>query len=184
MLPRRRARLVQVVLDPLRRRDQDLLLLIQRQPPGHRHPPDPGRTRTPLAGTSPRRGPDRPPHRRARAARLLPWLLLLRPFHRPPLLPGRLPSRLVIRRRRHRGVPAVPRPPALRCLKPLPQVSDHGLQRRDTLRLRGDALRLLPDQCVRGSAGCPSGDGASVTARHHPGNHAEPPPRPGTRSQK
>jgi hypothetical protein len=67
--------------------------------------------------------------------------LLLRPLRCPALLPGRLPSRQVIRRRRHRGVPAVPRPGPQRRFQLPPQVSDHHLERRDP-------LRLLPDQRV------------------------------------
>ena len=98
---------------------------------------------------------DLPRHRRARAARLLSPFLLLRALRRPPLLPGRFPPRQVIRRRRHRRIPAVPRPRPLRSRQLLPQVSDHRLQRRDLLRLRREPplllpeqLRLLPDQRI------------------------------------
>ena len=68
-------------------------------------------------------------------------LLRLRPLRGPPLLPGRLLPGQVIRARRHRGVPAVPRPRPLRRGQLLPQASDHRLQRRDP-------LRLLPDQRI------------------------------------
>ena len=149
-------RLVQVVLHPLRRRGRDLLLL--------KRPRDAQVLRVrqvTAAGAAPFRvvilGPvrDLPRHRRARAARLLSPLLLLRALRRPPLLPGRFPPRQVIRRRRHRRIPAVPRPRPLRSRQLLPQVSDHRLQRRDLLRLRREPplllpepLRLLPDQRI------------------------------------
>jgi len=141
---------VQVVLHPLRRRGRDLLLLIR---PGNTQV---SRIRQALpAGTltcgivvlGPVRG--LPAHRGARAARLLPRLpLSLRPLRGAPLPPRRLPARHVIRRRRHRGVPAVPRPRPHRRRQLIPQVSDHRLQRRDPLRLPGDLRRLLTDQRI------------------------------------
>ncbi len=138
---------VQVMLNPLRRRGRDLLLLIR---PGIPQVSGICQVTAARAGTLREviLGPvrDLPRHRRARAARLLPPLLLLRPLRSPPLLPGRLPPRQVIRRRRHRRVPAVPRPRTFRCGQLLPQPGDHRLQRRDPLRLRRDHLRLVPDQ--------------------------------------
>ena len=138
-LPAGAFRAVQVVLHPLRRRGRDLLLLKR---PGN--PQVSGVCQVQAAGAGALGmvvlGPvrDLPRHGRARAARLFPPLLLLRPLRGAPLLPGRLPPRQVIRTRRHRGVPAVPRPRPLRCLEPLPQVSDHRLQCRDLLSLRPD----------------------------------------------
>jgi len=91
---------------------------------------------------------DLPPHGRTRAARLLPTaLLLLRPLC-GPLFPRLLPPRQVIRRRRHRGVPAVPRPRPLRSRQAFPQVSNQRLQHRNLPRLRLYPLRLLPDQRI------------------------------------
>ena len=142
MLPAAGApRLVQVMLDPLRRRGRDLLLLI-----GPGNPQVSGIRQVQAARALPfrvmvlRPVRDLPAHRRPRAARLLPALplLVLRPLRGPPLLPPLLPARQVIRRRRHRGIPAVPRPRPLRRLQPLPQVSDQCLQHRDPLRLRPD----------------------------------------------
>jgi hypothetical protein len=142
-------RLVQVVLHPLRRRGRDLLLLIR---PGNPQVSGIGQVTAAGAGTPGMviLGPvrDLPRHRRPRAARLLPALLLLRPLSSAPLLPRRLPSRQVIRARRHRGVPAVPRSRPLRRLQPLTKASDHRLQRGDLLRLHLDQLRLLPDQRI------------------------------------
>jgi hypothetical protein len=60
------------------------------------------------------------------------------PLRGPPLLTQHLPPRQIIRARRHRRIPAVPRPRALRRLQPLPQISKHGLQLRDPLRLLTD----------------------------------------------
>ena len=140
--------LVQVVLDPLRRHRRGLLLLIR---PGDAQVN--GICQIAAARTRARGemvlGPvrDLPGHRRARAARLLPPRVPC-PFRGTPLLPGRLPPGQVIRARRHRGVPAVPRPCPLRSGQPLPQVPDQRLQRRDPLRQRRDHLRLLPDQRV------------------------------------
>jgi hypothetical protein len=142
-------RLMQVVLHPLRRRGRDLLLL--------KRPRDAKvlRVRQVTAARAGTLwvmvlGPVRnlPPHRRARTARLLPPPLVLRPLRSAPLLPGRLPSRQVIRPRRHRGIPAVPRPRPPRRRQLLPQVSDHRLQRRDP-------LRLLPDQRITRIPGRP-----------------------------
>ena len=163
--------LVQVVLHPLRRRSRDLLLLIRPGNPqisGIRQVTAAGAGTPGMVILGPVR--DLPRHRCPRAARLLPALLLLRPLRSAPLLARRLPARQVIRRRRHRGVPAVARPRALRRLQLLPKVSDHRLQRGDLPRLRRDQLRLLPISASRGSAG-----GVSVTARNHPGTHAHPP---------
>jgi hypothetical protein len=135
----RAAHLVQVMLDPLRRRCRDLLLLIRT-----RDTPVSGAGQIPAARALALRvvilGPVRelPPHRRARAARLLPPVpLLLHPFPGPPCLrgifrPGRssadggmdeLPlfrdparSAAASRSRRERPAPPKPRsaPPALR----------------------------------------------------------------------
>ena len=141
--------LMQVVLHPLRRRDRDLLLLIRPGNPqvsGIRQVTAAGAGTLGMVILGPVR--DLPPHRCPRAARLLPALLLLRPLRSAPLLPRRLPARQAIRARRHRGVPAVPRPRALRRLQLPPKVSDHRLQRSDLLRLRRDQLRLLPDQRI------------------------------------
>src|SRR5712691_1187625 len=149
-LPAGAFRAVQVVLHPLRRRGRDLLLLIR---PGNTQVSGTGQVQA--AGTAALGvvvlGPVRglPAHRGTRAARLLsPLPLLFRPLRGAPLLPRRLPPRQVIRRRRHRGVPAVPRPGPLRRRQLLPQVSDHRLQRRDPLRLRIEPYRLLPDQRI------------------------------------
>ena len=178
-------RLVQVVLHPLRRRGRDLLLLKR---PGN---PQVSRVRqVTAAGAAPSGivvlGPvrDLPRHRRARAARLLPPLLLLRPLRGPPLLPGRLPPRQVIRRRRHRGVPAVPRPRPLRRRQLLPQVSDHRLQRRDLLRLRREPPPCSPSRsaCSRISASRGSSAAANrsqpaiipETTHSHHGNTTPP----------
>ena len=141
--------LVQVVLHPLRRRGRDLLLLIR---PGNPQVSGIGQVTAARARAlgmvilGPVR--DLPRHGRPRAARLLPALLLLRPLSSAPLLPRRLPARQVIRARRHRGVPAVPRPRARRRLQLLPKASDHRLQRGDLPGLRRDQLRLLPDQRI------------------------------------
>ena len=141
--------LVQVVLHPLRRRDRDLLLLIR---PGNPQVSGIGQVPAARAGTPGMviLGPvrDLPRHRCPRAARLLPALLLPRPLSSAPLLPRRLPARQVIRARRHRGVPAVPRPRARRGPQLLPKAGDDRLQRGDLLRLRRDQLRLLPDQRI------------------------------------
>ncbi len=141
--------LVQVVLHPLRRRGRDLLLLIRPGNPqvsGIRQVTA-ARARAPgMVILGPVR--DLPRHGRPRAARLLPALPLLRTLSGPPLLPRRLPARQVVRARRHRGVPAVPRPRARRRLQLLPKVSDRRLQRCDLPRLRCDQLRLLPDQRI------------------------------------
>ena len=91
---------------------------------------------------------DFPGHRRTRAARLLPPPLLLRPLRRTPLLPRRLPPRLIVHRRRHRGVRAVPRRCPQRRLQLLPQLSDQRLQRGDLPSLRLKTRRLLPDQPI------------------------------------
>ena len=141
--------LVQVVLHPLRRRSRDLLLLIR---PGNPQVIGIGQV-TAARARAPGMvilGPVRnlPRHGRPRAARLLPALLLLRPLSGPPLLPRRLPARQVIRARRHRGVPAVPRPCPRRRLQLLPKVSDRRLQRGDLPGLRRDQLFLLPDQRI------------------------------------
>ena len=141
--------LVQVVLHPLRRRGRDLLLLIR---PGNPQVSGIGQVTAAGAGAlgmvilGPVR--DLPRHGRPRAARLLPALLLLRPLSSAPLLPRRLPARQVVRARRHRGVPAVPRPRARRHPQLLPKVSDRRLQRGDLPGLRRDQLRLLPDQRI------------------------------------
>jgi hypothetical protein len=141
--------LVQVVLHPLRRRGRDLLPLIRPGNPqvsGIRQV-QAARARAPgMVILGPVR--DLPPHGRPRAARLLAALLLLRPLRSAPLFPRRLPARQVIRARRHRGVPAVPRPRALRRPQLLPKAGDRRLQRGDLLRLRRDQLRLLPDQPI------------------------------------
>jgi hypothetical protein len=144
-------RLMQVVPHPLRRRGRDLLLL--------KRPRDAqvlrGRQVTAARAGTLREmvlGPVRnlPPHRRARAARLLAPPLPLRPLRSAPLLPRRLPSRQVIRRRRHRRIPAVPRPRPLRRSQLLPQVSDHRLQRRDPLRLLTDQrITRIPRRSLR-----------------------------------
>ena len=141
--------LVQVVLHPLRRRGRDLLLLIR---PGNPQVSGIGQVTAARARAlgmvilGPVR--DLPRHGRPRAARLLPALLLLRPLSGPPLLPRRLPARQIVRARRHRGIPAVPRPRALRRLQLLPKASDRRLQRSDLPGLRRDQLRLLPDQRI------------------------------------
>ena len=141
--------LVQVVLYPLRRRRRDLLLLIR---PGNPQVSGIGQVTAAGAGSlgmvilGPVR--DRPRHGGPRAARLLPALLLLRPLSSAPLLPRRLPARQVIRARRHRGVPAVPRPRAPGRLQLLPKVSNRRLQRGDLPGLHRDQLRLLPDQRI------------------------------------
>ena len=170
-LPAGAFRAVQVVLHPLRRRGRDLLLLKR---PGN---PQVSGVRQVRAARARALGivvlgpvRDLPRHGRARAARLFPPLLLLRPLRGAPLLPGRLPPRQVIRARRHRGVPAVPRPRPLRRLQPLPQVSDHRLQpairsaccpdQRIT-RIRG---RLLRRHIGHGPAIIPE------TTLSHPGN--------------
>ena len=141
--------LVQVVLHPLRRRGRDLLLLIR---PGNPQVSGTGQVTAARARAlgmvilGPVR--DLPRHGCPRAARLLPALLLLRPLSGPSLLPRRLPARQVIRARRHRGVPAVPRPRARRRLQLLPKAGDRRLQRGDLLRLHRYQLRLLPDQRI------------------------------------
>ena len=141
--------LVQVVLHPLRRRGRDLLLLIG---PGNPQVSGTGQATAARAGAlgmvilGPVR--DLPRHGRPRAARLLPALLLLRPLSSTPLLPRRPPARQVIRARRHRGVPAVPRPRARRRLQLLPKAGNRRLQRGDLPGLRRDQLRLLPDQRI------------------------------------
>jgi hypothetical protein len=148
-LPAGAFRAVQVVLHPLRRRGRDLLLLKRAGNPqvsGLRQVPAARARALGIGVLGPVR--DLPPHRGTRAARLLPPLLLLRPLRGTPLLPRRLAPRQVIRARRHRGVPAVPRPRPLRRGQLLPQVSDHRLQRRDPLRLRIEPYRLLPDQRI------------------------------------
>ena len=140
--------LVQVALHPLRRRDRDLLLLIR---PGNPQVSGIGQVTAAGAGTlgmvilGPVR--DLPRHGCPRAARLLPALLLLRPLSSAPLLPRRLPARQVVRARRHRGVPAVPRPRALRPLQLLPKAGDRRLQ-------RGDLLRLRPSQFAHPVVSC------------------------------
>ena len=141
--------LVQVVLHPLRRRSRDLLLLIRPGNPqisGIRQIPAAGARALGMVILGPVR--DLPRHGRPRAARLLPALPLLRPLSSAPLLPRRLPARQVVRARRHRGVPAVSRPRALRRLQLLPKAGNRRLQRGDLLRLRRDQLRLLPDQRI------------------------------------
>ena len=138
------------------------------QPPGQRHRPGPAARAGALGIVI--LGPvrDLPRHRRARAARLLPPLLL-RPLRSAPLLPRRLPPRQVIRARRHRGVPAVPRPRPRRRLQLLPQVSDHRLQRRDPLRLPAPGSAHHADPRT-----APPAAHRSQPA-NHPRNHAQPP---------
>jgi len=90
--------LVQVVLDPLRRRQRDLLLLIRPGNPqvsGIRQVTAAGAGTLGMVILGPVR--DLPRHRCPRAARLLPALLLLRPLSSAPLLPWRPPARQVIR---------------------------------------------------------------------------------------
>ena len=118
------------------------------QPPGQRHRPGHGRTSTRPRDGDPRSGPGpatswTPPGCPAASALLLP-----RPLSSPPLLPRRLPARQIVRARRHRGIPAVPRPRALRRLQLLPKARDRRLQRSDLPGLRRDQLRLLPDQRI------------------------------------
>ena len=137
---------MQVVLHPLRRRDRDLLLLIR---PGNPQVSGVGQVPAARAGTPGMviLGPvrDLPRHGCPRAARLLPALLLPRPLSSAPLLPRRLPARQVIQAlRRHRGVPAVPRPRARRGPQLLPKAGDDRLQRGDLLRLRRDQLAPAP----------------------------------------
>ena len=173
--------LVQVVLHPLRRRGRDLLLLIR---PGN---PQAGGIGQVTAARARAHGMvilgpvrDLPRHGRPRAARLLPALLLLRPLSSAPLLPRRLPARQVIRARRHRGVPAVPRPRALRRPQLLPKAGDHRLQRGDLLRLRRDQLRLLPDQRItrilRRLPGRHVGHSPQSSRKPRPPTTATPPP--------
>ena len=156
----RAADLVQVVLHSLRHRGGDFLLL---EGPGNPQVSGVRQVAPACAGTlgevvlgSVR---DLPGHRRARAARLLPLLLLPGgPLRGPPLPPRRPPPPPVIGAGRHRGVPAVPRQRPQRRVQPFPQVSDHRFQHGDLLRLNGDLdelpvlhrepLRLLADQRV------------------------------------
>ena len=184
------AHFVQVVLDPLRRRGRDLLLLRR---PGDAQVLRVRQVQAARAGTlrvmllGPVR--DLPRHRRPRAARLLPPLLLLRAFRRPPLLPRHPPAGQVIRRRRHRGVPAVPRRRPQSRLQLLPQVSDHRLQRHDPLRLRLKPRCLLTDQRITGilrrrrighSPRSSRKPHPAITAAPHPTpnrNHDHPPQR-------
>jgi hypothetical protein len=63
------------------------------------------------------------------------------PAPRPAAASWASPARHVIRARRHRGVPAVPRPRPDCRVQPFPQISHQRLQRRDP-------LRLLPDQRI------------------------------------
>ena len=73
----------------------------------------------------------RPRHRRARRPRLLPAPALAAPA--APLPPGRHPSRQVIGRRRHRGVPAVTAQPAPQLRDLGPQLPDRPPQLTDQL---------------------------------------------------
>ena len=173
--------LVQVVLHPLRRRGRDLLLLIR---PGHPQVSGIGqvtaaRARAPgMVILGPVR--DLPRHRRPRAARLLPPLLL------PPPAPQRAAASAAASgpaghpTRRHRGVPAVPRPRARRRLQLLPKAGDHRLQRGDLLRLRRDQLRLLPDQRITRIRGRLPGRriGHSPQSSRKPRSPATATPRP------
>jgi hypothetical protein len=169
--------LMQIVLHPLRRRSRDLLLLIR---PGNPQVSGIGQVTAAGAGTpgmvilGPVRDLSR--HGRPRAARLLPALLLSRPLSSAPLPPGRFPARQVIRARRHRGIPAVPRPRARRRLQLLPQVSDHRLQRGDLLRLRRDQLRLLPDQRITRIPGRRIGHSPQSSRKQHSSTTATPRP--------
>ena len=161
------AHFVQVMLDPLRRR-RDLLLLIRP-----RHAQVSGVRQVPAAGAPALRvmvlGPvpdlHTSPHPGCPAASPVP--LPVRSFRGPPLLARQLPPWLVVRRRRHRGVPAVrATPPAPPRLKPLPQGQ----------RPAPPALRSAPPAPRSAHHAdprmAPSGGGASVTARNDPGNHA------------
>ena len=137
------------------------------QPPGQRRPPDPRRTSTRpgIVVLDPVR--DLPRHGRARAARLFPPLLLLRPLSGPPLLPRRLPPRQVIRTRRHRGVPLFRDPDRFAAAS----CSRRSATTASSAAIRSACARI---SASRGSAGGSSG-GTSVTARNHPRNHAQPP---------
>ena len=148
------------------------------QPPGQRRPPGHGRR-----NRNPREmvfGPvrDLPGHRRVRAARLLPPPLLPRALRGTPLPLGRLPPGQVIRARRHRGVPAVPRPRPQRRRQLLPQISDQRLQRLDPLRLRRDQrITRIPWQRIGHSP--PSfrkPRTATTTTRHQPPERNPTPP--------
>jgi hypothetical protein len=142
---------VQVVLDPLRRRRRDLLLL---ERPGHAH------VSRVFQGSAARAGAfrvmvlgpvrDFPAHRRTGTTWLPAPLPLLRrvPLRGPPLLARQPLPRPIIRARRQGRVPAVPRPGPLRRLQPFPQLSDHRLQRGNPFRLLIEPPRLLPDQRI------------------------------------
>ena len=172
------ARLVQVVLDPLRRRHRDLLLLIRP-----RHAQVSGIRQVPAARALALRvmvlGPvrDLPRHRRTRAARLLPPLpLLLRPLRGPPLLPGILrPGRSS----EDGGIEEFPlfRDPA--------RSAAASRSRRSATSASSAAIRsaCAAISASRGSADGSPGGGASVTARNDPGNHAQPPRQHRTRRQ-
>ena len=197
-LPAGAFRAVQVVLHPLRRRSRDLLLLKRAgQPPHQRRPPGPRRTSTRPRDRRPRSGPG-PPH--VMEAPGLPgcfprffFFFSARSAARRCFL-GRLPPRQVIRARRHRGVPAVPRPRSFRRRELLPQVSDHRLQHGDPLRLPGDLpcldlepRGLLPDQRITQYTGQPLrrriGHSRQSSPKPRPATTATPSPQP-SRNQR
>ena len=175
MLPAAGARrLAQVVLDPPRRRSRDLLLLIR---PGNLLVG--GIRQITAAGTGTPGimvlGPvrDLPRHGCPLPARLLP-ALFLRPLSSAPLLPRGLPARQVIRARRHEEFPLF-RDPA--------QSAASSCSRRPATIASSPAIFsacvAITCACSRISASRGSADrspgSASVTARDHPGNHAQPP---------
>ena len=154
------------------RRDRRRLRSLPKGPP---RPPGHGRTSRRPEGNGPRSGPEPPSASPRPGCPAASPASCYRPLRSAPLLPGRIPSRQVIRRRRHRGIPAVPRPRPRRRRQLLPQVSDHA----SSAAIRSAWSRI---SASRGSPGGPSG-GTLVTARNHPGTHEQPPRQHRTRRQ-
>jgi len=168
---------VQVVLHPLRRRDRDLLLLIRPATPRSAAWPGPGRTRTRRADNGPRSGPGPPTSsQRPGCPAASPGVSSPPPAPRHAAAswaasaPAGHPSSAALTSSRYPVTPPAP----LRAAAP----ADPATMASSAAICR--ACAAICCACSRISAsrrsagGSPSG-GASVTARNHPGNHAQPP---------